>query len=186
MDTNALIQTTTATLIAVAWKIAGAVLLWLIGRWLIGFGVSMLRRALAAQHFDATLSSYLQTGVSMLLNVALIVAGPGQGPSVSTPIVMAPPGASVNDVTAPPQAMKPHSEPVRLPATSAPPPSCTIASSVGSPPPLVEAANTKLLTSSGSARRVQTTGTLVEPSVAVPVSLSPETAPLSPMAAPIP
>ncbi|HTI39055.1 MAG TPA: mechanosensitive ion channel family protein, partial [Vicinamibacterales bacterium] len=74
MDTNALLQGTVATLTAVAWKVAGAVLLWLIGRWLISLGVRMLSRALAAQNFDPTLSRYMQTGVSALLNIALIVA----------------------------------------------------------------------------------------------------------------
>src|SRR5262245_47166741 len=74
MDVNALVQSATATLVAVGWKIAGAILLWLIGRWLIGIGVRMLGRALAGQHFDATLSRYLETGVSVVLNIALIVA----------------------------------------------------------------------------------------------------------------
>lgn len=74
MDMNAVIQATVATLVAVGWKIAGAILLWLVGRWLIGFAVRMLRRALAGQNIDATLSRYLQTGLSMLLNVALVVA----------------------------------------------------------------------------------------------------------------
>ena len=74
MDMNTLAESATATLIAVAWKVAGALLLWLAGRWLIGFGVGLLRRALSNQHVDATLSRYLQTGMSVLLNVALIVA----------------------------------------------------------------------------------------------------------------
>jgi small conductance mechanosensitive channel len=74
MDMSTVIQTTSATLVAVAWKIAGAVLLWLVGRWLISLGVRMLSRALAGQNIDATLSRYLQTGVSMLLTIALIVA----------------------------------------------------------------------------------------------------------------
>src|SRR4029450_1988426 len=74
METSALVASVTATLIAVAWKIAGALLLWLAGRWLIGFAVRLLSRALANQRFDTTLSRYLQTGLSVLLNVALIVA----------------------------------------------------------------------------------------------------------------
>ena len=74
MDTNTLLQGATATLMAVGWKIAGAVLLFFVGRWLIGLAVRMLSRALTTQHLDATLSRYLQTGVSLLLNVALIVA----------------------------------------------------------------------------------------------------------------
>ena len=74
MDTNSLIQSATAVLVAVGWKIAGAVLLFLVGRWLIGLAIRMMIRALASQKFDSTLSRYLQTGVSLVLNIALIVA----------------------------------------------------------------------------------------------------------------
>lgn len=74
MDTNTLIQSASAILVAVGLKLAGAVLLFLVGRWLIGLAVRMMSRALASQHFDSTLSRYLQTGLSLLLNVALIVA----------------------------------------------------------------------------------------------------------------
>src|SRR5262245_28259179 len=74
MDVNALMASATATLVAVAWKIAGAILLWLVGRWLIRLGVRLLSRALAGQRLDPTLSRYLQTGLSVVLNVALIIA----------------------------------------------------------------------------------------------------------------
>jgi small conductance mechanosensitive channel len=74
MDVNALVAGATATLVAVAWKVAGALVLWVIGRWLIAVAVRMLSRALANQRFDTTLSRYLQTGLSVLLNVALTVA----------------------------------------------------------------------------------------------------------------
>ena len=74
MDVSAVAKSATGTLVAVGWKVAGALALWLIGRWLIGFGVRLLRRALENQKFDATLSRYLQTGLSVLLNIALIVA----------------------------------------------------------------------------------------------------------------
>ena len=74
MDTNALMQSASATLVAVAWKIAGALVLWLVGRWLIGFATSLVGRALARQQFDVTLTRYMQTGLTVVLNVALIVA----------------------------------------------------------------------------------------------------------------
>jgi small conductance mechanosensitive channel len=74
MDVNALIQSTTATLMAVAWKVAGAFVLWLVGRWMINFAKRTLGRALSRQQFDVTLTRYLQTGVSVLLNIALLVA----------------------------------------------------------------------------------------------------------------
>lgn len=74
MDVNALVASATATAIALGWKVAGALALWLIGRWLIALAGRIVNRALANQRFDPTLSRYLETGLSVLLNVALIVA----------------------------------------------------------------------------------------------------------------
>jgi small conductance mechanosensitive channel len=74
MDVNALTQSAVVTLTALAWKIAGALALWLVGRWLIGFALRLLDRGLARQNFDATLSRYMQTGLSIVLNVVLVVA----------------------------------------------------------------------------------------------------------------
>ena len=74
MDVNALAQTAVATLVAVAWKVVGALALWLIGRWLIAFALRLLGRAMSRQNFDATLARYMQTGLSVVLNVALVVA----------------------------------------------------------------------------------------------------------------
>ena len=74
MEMNALIASVTATLLAVAWKVIGALLLWLVGRWFIGFAVRMLRRALSGKRFDSTLTGYLERGLSILLNAVLIVA----------------------------------------------------------------------------------------------------------------
>jgi small conductance mechanosensitive channel len=74
MEVKTFVDSATAILVAVGWKIAGALLLWLGGRWLIGFGIRLMSGALAKQRFDPTLSRYLQTGISVLLNIALIVA----------------------------------------------------------------------------------------------------------------
>jgi small conductance mechanosensitive channel len=74
MTNNPYVQGAIATLIAVAWKVAGALALWIIGRVLIRIAGRMLSRALSNQRFDPTLSRYLQTGLSVVLNVALIVA----------------------------------------------------------------------------------------------------------------
>ena len=69
-----MIQSANATLLVVAWRVAGAIVLWLVGRWLIAFALRMLARALAPQMLDVTYARYLETGVSILLNVALMVA----------------------------------------------------------------------------------------------------------------
>ena len=74
MDVNALVQSASVTLVAVAWKVAGAIVLWVVGRWLISLALRLIGRALAQQQFDVTLTRYLQTGLSIVLNVTLIVA----------------------------------------------------------------------------------------------------------------
>jgi len=74
MDLNTLVQNTTTILVAVAWKVVGAIALWLVGRWLIGFALNLIGRAAAKQHFDVTLTRYLQTTLKIVLNVALIAA----------------------------------------------------------------------------------------------------------------
>ena len=74
MDMNTLLESARVTLMAAAWKVAGAVVLWLVGRWLIAFALRLLRRALSQNQFDATLARYMQTALSIVLNVALVVA----------------------------------------------------------------------------------------------------------------
>jgi small conductance mechanosensitive channel len=74
MDVNAFVEGARVALMAAAWKIAGAVALWLVGRWLISFALGMLGRAAARQSLDVTLTGYVQTALKILLNVALVVA----------------------------------------------------------------------------------------------------------------
>jgi small conductance mechanosensitive channel len=74
MNTNTFVESAVVTLTAVAWKVAGAIALWLLGRWLIALGLRMLRGALRRQDVDATLSRYLLTALSVLLNVVLVAA----------------------------------------------------------------------------------------------------------------
>jgi small conductance mechanosensitive channel len=74
MDVSALVQNASVTLVSAAWKVVGAIALWLVGRWLISFALRLLGRALAREQFDVTLTRYLQTALSILLNVALVVA----------------------------------------------------------------------------------------------------------------
>jgi len=55
-------------------KIAGAIILYLIGRWLIGLAIRLLSRVLAARHFDATLTRYIVSILEVGLIVVLVVA----------------------------------------------------------------------------------------------------------------
>ena len=74
MDLNEIVRTSSAILITVAWRALGAIALWVIGRWLIGFAMRLSKKALAREHVDPTVARYLQTGLSVLLNVALGIA----------------------------------------------------------------------------------------------------------------
>jgi small conductance mechanosensitive channel len=74
MDLNGIATATVATLVAVGWKVAGAFTLWLVGRWLIRLALRMLDRSLLRAELDATLARYLNTGLGVILNVALIIA----------------------------------------------------------------------------------------------------------------
>jgi len=55
-------------------KILGAILLWVIGRALISFAISLLRRALLKRPIEPTVINYLASTVSVLLNITLVVA----------------------------------------------------------------------------------------------------------------
>src|SRR4051794_39355710 len=74
MDLNVIMQNTTARLVAIGWKVAGAFVLWLAGRWLIGLAPRLLGSTLERQRFGGTLTRYMQPGLRIVLNVALAVA----------------------------------------------------------------------------------------------------------------
>ncbi len=71
---NPTVQTWLNIGIAFALKALGAVVLWFVGRWLIKFALKIMGQALNRQHFDRTLVNYLQSSLSILLNVVLVVA----------------------------------------------------------------------------------------------------------------
>lgn len=71
----ALVWTSAAPVVtAVAIKIAAAVVLYMVGRWLIGFAIHALSALLTRRNFDATLQRYLANMLSVVLNILLVVA----------------------------------------------------------------------------------------------------------------
>lgn len=63
-----------ATVVDAGLKAIGALVLYLIGRWLINWVVHFVQRALEKQKVDPTLLRYVGTVISVLANVALVVA----------------------------------------------------------------------------------------------------------------
>ena len=74
MDFQLLITNSVPLLTAIAFKVLGAIALWLVGRWLISIAVKLLGSALRRQKIEETLIQWLIASVGVALNIALIVA----------------------------------------------------------------------------------------------------------------
>lgn len=55
-------------------RVIGAIIVWVVGRWVISLIVKLLRRALMAREVDPTLQKYLGSIVGVSLNVLLAIA----------------------------------------------------------------------------------------------------------------
>lgn len=56
------------------WKLAGAIALWVGGRWVISWIRALSGRMLVARRIDPTLVSYLQTSIGVALSIMLAIA----------------------------------------------------------------------------------------------------------------
>jgi len=77
MDMNhmgALAQQGYGLLIALAIKVVEALALWIVGRWLIGFSLSVIGKAMTRQKIDPTLIRYIHNTVAAVLNIVLVIA----------------------------------------------------------------------------------------------------------------
>ena len=62
---------TTATVVGI--KIVAAVVFWVVGRWLIGMALNMIRAGLLRQHVDPTIMRYVASIISVTLNILLVI-----------------------------------------------------------------------------------------------------------------
>jgi small conductance mechanosensitive channel len=67
-------QTVTTIAIAFGLKIVGAIVVWMVGRYLIGLAVRLVSNALEKQRVDPTVLRYLGTIISVTLNIILVIA----------------------------------------------------------------------------------------------------------------
>ena len=74
MNFQAISQTLFVWLAAFGLKVLGAIVLWVIGRWLIHFAVSLIVKGLRKRPVEPTVINYLASTVSVLLNITLVVA----------------------------------------------------------------------------------------------------------------
>lgn len=61
-------------LVPFAWKILGAIALWIIGGWVINTVKLLSRRGMGARGLDATLIEYLESAIGVLMRVLLVIA----------------------------------------------------------------------------------------------------------------
>lgn len=66
-------QTVITMLTAVGLKILGAIVIWIVGRWLIGLALRMIGSALTRQKIDPTLIRYIHSALAALLNIVLVI-----------------------------------------------------------------------------------------------------------------
>lgn len=71
---NALIAVVQAYGVAFAVKVLAAIAFWIVGRWLIGFAVGMVQKALGKQKVDPTVLRYVGSAITVTLNIILVIA----------------------------------------------------------------------------------------------------------------
>ena len=74
MDPNTVVETASQLLVTVGLKVLGAIVVFILGRRLIDLAVRMVSNALTRQHVEPTVLRYVGTGVSVGLNITLVVA----------------------------------------------------------------------------------------------------------------
>ena len=67
-------ETISSVVTSAALQIGAGFVLYIVGRWLIGFAVGILGRVLTARNFDPTLQRYIASILSVVLNIVLVVA----------------------------------------------------------------------------------------------------------------
>lgn len=67
-----------ATATDVGFRVLGAIVLWLVGRWIIGMIVRLMSAGLVRQKIDATVQRYIVSSITGLLNIVLVISILGQ------------------------------------------------------------------------------------------------------------
>jgi small conductance mechanosensitive channel len=69
-----IIDTATVQLTSFGLKVAGAIAVWIVGRYLIGLAVRLVSAALTRQQVDPTILRYLGNIITVTLNIILVIA----------------------------------------------------------------------------------------------------------------
>lgn len=74
MDWSNISKVVESTLAGVGLQVLGAIVLYIVGRWLISFAVGLLQKALTRQQIEPTLLRFIGNTISVILNITLVIA----------------------------------------------------------------------------------------------------------------
>jgi small conductance mechanosensitive channel len=69
-----IIRVVESTVTGVGLQVIGAIFLYIVGRWLISFGVGLVQKALTRQQIEPTLLRFIGNTISVILNITLVIA----------------------------------------------------------------------------------------------------------------
>jgi small conductance mechanosensitive channel len=74
MDWNGILKLVEATITGVGLQVVGAIVLYIVGRWLISFAVGLIQKALSSQKIEPTLLRFIGNTIAVVLNITLVIA----------------------------------------------------------------------------------------------------------------
>src|SRR5580658_1899309 len=74
MDWNNVIKIVEGTITGVGLQVLGAIVLYIVGRWLISFAVGLVQKGLSRQKLEPTLLRFIGNTISVVLNITLVIA----------------------------------------------------------------------------------------------------------------
>ena len=74
MDMKTITEKLTTMGLSVGGKLLAALVIWIVGRWLISLAKKLAARALAKKDVDPTIGKYVDSTLSVVLNIVLVVA----------------------------------------------------------------------------------------------------------------
>ena len=74
MDWDAIIKIVESKVTGVGLQVLGALVLYIVGRWLITFAVGLVQKGLSRQKLEPTLLRFIGNTISVVLNITLVIA----------------------------------------------------------------------------------------------------------------
>jgi small conductance mechanosensitive channel len=74
MDWNNTLKVIQTTVTGVGLQVLGAIILYIVGRWLISFAVGLVQKGLSRQKLEPTLLRFIGNTIAVVLNITLVIA----------------------------------------------------------------------------------------------------------------